>query len=92
MHYTLIANLLVSVATLSGTAAAIGFSGTPFRRDMKLAAEMSILPNVMLSQKKSIHTIAHEMDEVNVTAEYVSVRITLMLEVLTRADVVEDPH
>ncbi|KAJ5594618.1 uncharacterized protein N7459_000826 [Penicillium hispanicum] len=75
MHSTWVTRFAVSVAALSGTAAAMGFTGTPFGRDMKLASQMGIAPGLMLSQKKSIHAIAHEAVTTNVTAEYISIPI-----------------
>ena len=80
MYSKLLARFAVSVMALSGTAIATGLTGTLFRRDLKLAAEMGITPDILLSQKKSIHTIAHETAMSDIAAEYVSVRVLVVAD------------
>jgi hypothetical protein len=47
---------------------------SPFRRDLKLMAEMGVNPDVIFSNKESVHTlVARNSDEI--TAEYVEVGV-----------------
>ncbi|KAJ5537733.1 Serine peptidase family S28 [Penicillium frequentans] len=61
------------VLSMAGSAASMGIS-SPFRRDLKLMAQMGISPDVILSKKESVHTlVARNSDEIK--EEYVMMPI-----------------
>lgn len=69
MRYSVLA---VAMAGLSGTAAAMGMGA--IRRELRMAAEMGINPDLMLKQQKSAHALAQDADLSGVLAKTVSVR------------------
>ena len=63
--------------SMAGSAASMGIS-SPFRRDLKLMAQMGISPDIILSKKESVHTlVARNSDEIK--EEYVMVSISQFL-------------
>lgn len=63
------------MAALSGTA--VGMVTSPFKRDLKLSAELGIHPDTLLSQKTTVHAIANSQLDSIIKAEYVSVCIEI---------------
>ncbi|KAJ5949970.1 hypothetical protein N7454_001554 [Penicillium verhagenii] len=61
------------VLSVMGAAASMGLS-SPFRRDLRIMAEMGVSPDLILSRSESIHTIASTNSD-NVTAEYFTMPI-----------------
>lgn len=73
MHFSTVARGTAVLAVLSGTAA--GIVTSPFKRDLKLSAELGIHPDTLLGHKTSVQAIASgQVDEI-VKAEYVSLPI-----------------
>ncbi|KAJ5999392.1 hypothetical protein N7451_007202 [Penicillium sp. IBT 35674x] len=61
------------VLSVAGSAASMGIS-SPFRRDLKLMAQMGINPDIILNKKESVHTlVARNSDEIK--EEYVMMPI-----------------
>ncbi|KAJ5618679.1 hypothetical protein N7528_006790 [Penicillium herquei] len=60
----------VALIAVQGAAASFG----PFRRDLKLMAEMGLDPDVMRAQKTSVHSVVKESSD-DVVAEYVTLPI-----------------
>jgi hypothetical protein len=56
---------------LSGTAAMVGH--TPFKRDLKLSAELGVHPDELLASKTSVNAIASARLDTSIPAEYASV-------------------
>lgn len=75
MHFSTVARGTAVLAVLSGTAA--GIVTSPFKRDLKLSAELGIHPDTLLGHKTSVQAIASgQVDEI-VKAEYVSVCVEI---------------
>lgn len=72
MRYSVLAQVALALAGLSGTAIAMGMGAN--RRELRLAAEMGIEPNAMLT-RQSVPTQANQADSNNVIAKTVSVRL-----------------
>lgn len=79
-----VVNLVVAIlAALSGTAASMGMSTTSFKRDLALAAQLGISPDVLLSQGKSVHKAVKERVHHNVTTEWATVWLLSRVFILT---------
>jgi len=59
------------LSALSGTAAMVGH--TPFKRDLKLSAELGVHPDELLVYKSSVHAVASARLDESIQAEYASV-------------------
>lgn len=59
------------VLSMAGSAASMGIA-SPFRRDLKLMAQMGFSPDVILSKKESVHTLAARSSD-EIQEEYVMV-------------------
>ena len=57
------------VLSVAGSAASMGIS-SPFRRDLKLMAQMGVSPDVILSKKESVHTLVAR-NSTEITEEYI---------------------
>lgn len=73
MHFSNMVRGSAILAALSGTAA--GIVTSPFKRDLKLSAELGVHPDTLLGHKTTVHAIANSQLDSIVTAEYVSVRV-----------------
>lgn len=60
--------------TICSTSSAMGLSQGNLRRDLKLAAEMGLDPDLMLRGGRTLHAIVHETQVTDVVPEYVEVR------------------
>ena len=56
MHFSTVARGTAVLAALSGTAA--GVVTSPFKRDLKLSAELGIHPDTLLGHKTSVQAVA----------------------------------
>ncbi|KAJ5116728.1 hypothetical protein N7456_001076 [Penicillium angulare] len=75
MHLAMFARWALALTMAPALTTAMGISSSPFRRELKLMAEMGLDPDVVLSQKKgSVHAIANNSTD-EVIAEYVSIPI-----------------
>lgn len=71
MHFPTMVRGAAVLAALSGTAA--GFVTSPFKRDLKLSAQLGIHPDTLLRHKTSVQAVASSQIDAIVKAEYVSV-------------------
>lgn len=76
MHFSTVARGTAVLAALSGTAAAIVTS--PFKRDLKLSAELGIHPDTLLGHKTSVQAVASGQADEIVKAEYISVCVEIL--------------
>jgi hypothetical protein len=61
------------LSALSGTAAMV--SHTPFKRDLRLSAELGVHPDELLAYRTSVHAVASARLDASIEAEYASVSI-----------------
>lgn len=77
MHFTMLSSL-VTLAVLLGTSVAMGLSQGNLRRDLKLAAEMGMDPDMILRGGRTGHAIAHAIEISSLTPEYVEVCVLFL--------------
>jgi hypothetical protein len=73
MRYSVLAQVALALAGLSGTVSAMGMGA--IRRELRLAAEMGVNPDSML-KRRFVPTEANQAESDNVVAKTVSVRET----------------
>ncbi|KAJ5162771.1 Peptidase S28 [Penicillium coprophilum] len=61
------------LAALSGTAA--GIVTSPFKRDLKLSAELGIHPDILLNHKTTVHAVASAQLDTTIETEWASLPI-----------------
>ena len=71
MHFSTMIRGILTLTALSGTAA--GIITSPFKRDLKLSAELGIHPDILLSQKTTVHDVTNSQLDASIEAEYISV-------------------
>lgn len=72
MHLSMIQSM-ATLAILSGTSVCMGLSQGHLKRDLKLAAEAGINPDVMLRGGGNMHAMVHAIEEANITPQYIEV-------------------
>lgn len=78
MHFAMLSSL-VTLAVLSGTSVAMGLSQGNLRRDLKLAAEMGMDPDMILRGGRTVHAISHAIEISSLTPEYVEVCVLFLI-------------
>lgn len=76
MHISIFRSLtaLVALTMLSGTPICMGLSQGHLKRDLKLAAEAGIDPDVMLRGRgNNMHAMVHATEAADITPQYVEV-------------------
>lgn len=76
MHFSTVARGTAVLAALSGTAA--GVVTSPFKRDLKISAELGIHPDTLLGHKTSVQAVASSQVDEIVKAEYVSACVEII--------------
>lgn len=71
MNFSTMIKGFATLAALSGTAA--GIVTSPFKRDLKLSAELGIHPDILLGHKTTVHDVTNSQLDAPIEAQYVSV-------------------
>ncbi|CAI7609392.1 unnamed protein product [Penicillium glandicola] len=72
MHFSTVVRGSI-LAALSGTA--VGIATSPFKRELRLSAELGVQPDILLAQKTSVHAVTSAQLDAIIDAEYATLPI-----------------